>query len=279
IRNRYLEKQKNIAELNDKKAKLVDMYMEQQKILMNKLIDPASASKLTKPAMDEIKSSIKKIQQMVKQVLSDTIADPNETTRPIVEPKDSLKNNLSDSNNDGLSKVENGSIGFKNSEKPYMQVLTKPSTYNKKAMKLDFRSKTLILENLPADTVAESLKADLSDFGTISFFEYDSNNLSAEITYSQRWEAEELVKKAPLKSGYDQVSITWKNTTDTIKPEIDTPFSSGPNLNDFNDPDDSILSSAFNTGEDTTDIDNLGYDGFNYHDSVSNIDSEKSWDM
>ncbi|OMJ16766.1 putative RNA-binding protein [Smittium culicis] len=279
IRNRYLEKQKSIAELNDKKTKLVDMYMEQQKMLMNKLIDPVSASKLTKPAIEEIKTSIKKIQQLVKQVLSDTIADPNETVRPSAEPKNSIKKNLSDSNNNGLSKVESGSDSFNNSEKPYMQAPTKPSTYNKKAMKLDFRTKTLILENLPADTVTESLKAELSDFGTISLFEYDSNNRSAEITYSQRWEAEELFKKAPLKSGFDQVSITWKNTTDTIKPEIDTPLSSGPNLNDFNDPDDSILSSAFNTGEDTTDIDNLGYDGFSYHDSVSNIDGEKSWNM
>ncbi|PVU87438.1 hypothetical protein BB561_006324 [Smittium simulii] len=86
IRKNFIAHQKSILEVNERKQKLVNTYMEKQKALMQKLIDPETSSKLSKEATDEIKSSIKKIQALIKEALSIPVPNAPITADTFLQP-------------------------------------------------------------------------------------------------------------------------------------------------------------------------------------------------
>ncbi|PVZ97621.1 hypothetical protein BB558_006420 [Smittium angustum] len=270
IRKQYLQQQKELLELNAKKTQLVDMYMEKQKMLMQKISNPKTSGKLSVEAVEEIKSNIKKIQQLIKETLETTPLQKTvnaykkvDDSKPIsaepiandesygTEAKNTISNNIS--NNQTTFSVSNLPGSDENKPK-FIQTRQKP------IMKLDFRPKTIKIENIPAESF-ETLRAELEGFGKVT--EYEANNISksAKVTYSQRWEAESAMKKAPLGSFLSGANLKWvesetKGKESTVEPEISRNESS-------------ILDPVHNSAE--------AFDNFDYNFNVN--EDEMSWKL
>ncbi|OLY81833.1 putative RNA-binding protein [Smittium mucronatum] len=218
IRNKYLEKQKAIAEVNEKKTKLVDMYMNQQKILMSKLMDPLVSSKLTKPAIEEIKANIKKIQVLVKEVLNDGSIIPSEAK---VE---------SSKENAGLVDQINNSIRRDS------------------------------LEN---------------NYGKVTGYNFNPEEGTVEVSYSQRWEAEEAFKSLPALPGFENSVLNWEENG--IELNNDSGIETG--LDSKEEASNEILSNAFGDVLEPGLTDGFGFDGFDYHENTNNHGEDRPWDL